>query len=142
MGEACPLHCPKRLRHLGPLVVRVIDDHRHEKRLTLRHVVGAIDRKFPLTPEVTFQALLRSSRNDWNEQSTILDVLSDLAVPGIAASQLALVEPNLDAGGSECVANMPRGLPILRGIAQEYGLRGLSHDCPVNQRGSRQRVWI
>jgi hypothetical protein len=56
-----------------------------------------------------------------------VDVLPDLTVPGITASQLGLVEPYFDAGGSERVANAPRGLRILRGVAQENGFRGLGH---------------
>jgi hypothetical protein len=52
------LHRSKRLRHLGLFIFRGIDDDRHEKGFAVRHVVSAIDRKFPLTPEVTFQACL------------------------------------------------------------------------------------
>src|ERR1700722_753021 len=122
-----PLYRPKRLRHLGLPVGRVIDDNGDEKRLAVCHVVSAINRELPFTPEVTFQALLRSARDDGNEQSTIADVLLDLTVPDITASQLTLVEPDLDAGGSERVTDMPCGFRILRCIAQEHGLRGLGH---------------
>ena len=93
--------------------VTVIDDDRHEEWLAVRHVVSAIDRKLPLAPEVTFQPCLRSARDDRHEQSAIVDVLPNLTVPDITASQLALVEPHLDAGGSERVANVPRGFRIL-----------------------------
>jgi hypothetical protein len=84
--------------------------------------VSAIDRKFPLTPKVTFQACLRGSRDDWNEQGAIVDVLSDLTVPDITAPQLALVEPDLDTGGAERVANVPRGFRVLGCVAEKYGL--------------------
>ena len=121
------MHRAKGLRDLGLLVVRVVDDDRHDERLTVRHVVRAIDRKLPFTPEVALQPRLRRARDDRHEQRAIVDVPPDLPVPGIAAPQLALVEPDLDAGGPERVANVPRGLRILRGVAQEYGLRGLGH---------------
>ena len=42
--------------------------------------------------------------DDRNEQPAVVDLLADLAVPGIAAPQLALVEPDFDTGGAECLA--------------------------------------
>ena len=50
-----------------------------------------------------------------------LDLLADRDVPRIATPQLALVEPDLDAGCPERLADAPRRLRILRGVAQEHG---------------------
>ena len=47
--------------------------------------------------------------------------LANLVVPNIAAPKFALIEPDFDAGGSQCVGDTSRRLGILRGIAQEYG---------------------
>ena len=48
-------------------------------------------------------------------------------IPGIAAPQLALVEPDFDAGGAQRLANPLRRLRILRGVAEEYSARRLRH---------------
>lgn len=45
----------------------------------------------------------------------------------IATSQLALVEPDLDAHRAECLADALGCLRILRGVTKEYGVRRLSH---------------
>jgi hypothetical protein len=60
-------------------------------------------------------------RDDRDEQRTGLDLLADRVVPGVPAPQLALIEPDLDAGGTERFSNTLRRLYILRGVAQEYG---------------------
>jgi len=50
-----------------------------------------------------------------------VDLLANLSIPGIASPQLTLIEPDLNAGCAQCIANPFRRLGILRGIAQEYG---------------------
>jgi hypothetical protein len=50
-----------------------------------------------------------------------VDLLADLKVPGISTSQLATIEPNLDAAGRECIANALGRLGVLRCIARKYG---------------------
>jgi hypothetical protein len=45
--------------------------------------------------------------------ATVLDLPADRLVPGVSAPQLALVEPNLDPGGSQCIANLLSSIRIL-----------------------------
>jgi hypothetical protein len=59
------------------------------------------------------------SGDDGDEERAGLDLLMDRLVPGIPAPKLALVEPDLNARGSQRVANAPSSLGILRGVAQE-----------------------
>jgi len=89
--------------------------------------VGAIDRKLPLAPEVAFNSALRRGRDDRDEQSAVVNLLADLAVPGIPTPQLALIEPNLDAAGPKRFANALRRLGILRRIAQEDSFIRFAH---------------
>ena len=66
-------------------------------------------------------------RDNGHEESTVTDFAPDPLVPDVSTPKLALVEPYLDACGSKRIADPPGGLGILRGIAQEYRMRGLSH---------------
>ena len=50
-----------------------------------------------------------------------------LLIPRIPAPQLALIEKDFNAGRTQCLANPLRSLCILRGVAQEYRVRGFSH---------------
>jgi hypothetical protein len=63
--------------------------------LLLSHVVGSLNGEFPLAP--------------------------NSLIPYIPATQLALIEPDLNAGGPQSFANPVRSCPILRGVTQEYG---------------------
>ena len=54
-------------------------------------------------------------------------LVSDLLIPRIAAAQLALVEPDFDTGGAQGLANLLCRLRVLRGIAEKYRVRLLSH---------------
>src|SRR5579871_3245005 len=75
--------------------------------------IRAIDRELPFEPEVPLGPLMGVFRDDWNKERAALDLLADRLVPGVPAPQLALVEPNLDAGRTQCGANLLRGLRIL-----------------------------
>src|SRR6516162_9980586 len=50
-------------------------------------------------------------------------MLANLAIPDIASPQLTLIEPDLNAGGPQCIANPLSRLGILRGVAQEHRSR-------------------
>src|SRR5450432_3287527 len=82
--------------------------------------MGAIDGEFPLASEVSLEASLRGCRDDGYEDRAVVDLFSDLPVPSIPAAQLALIEPDLNSAGPQRFANLPGGLGILRGIAQEH----------------------
>ena len=101
--------------------------------------MGTIDGEFPLASEVTFRASLCGHRNDGDEQRALVDLLADLPVPSISAAQLLAVEPGLDAGSPQRIADTPSRLHILRGVAQEYGPSRLGHRVvapPVVARGT------
>jgi hypothetical protein len=99
---------------------RIVNDDRNQKRSLFGNVSGAIRRETPLAPEITLVTGLRTSRNDRYEQTAAVDLLANLAIPNIASPQLALIEPDLYAGCTQCIANLLRRFGILRGIAQEH----------------------
>jgi hypothetical protein len=107
------LHLPEPLRHSCIIITRVVDDDRQQESHVGIHEVTAINRQLPLKTEVPFTAIVRSARDDRNEKRAGLDLLADRPVPGVPAPQLALVEPDLDAGGSQCLTNPLGGLRIL-----------------------------
>jgi hypothetical protein len=53
------------------------------------------------------------------------------AVPGIAASKLAAVEPYLDACGAQRIAQVLGGFHVLRRVAQEYCPARIGHGAPI-----------
>jgi hypothetical protein len=76
----------------------------------------AIDREFPLEPEVALGSSLCVRRDQRNKERTISDLFADLRIPDVPAAQLALVEPDLDATLTQPLSNAPRGLGIPRGV--------------------------
>src|SRR5215467_11286832 len=79
-----------------------------------------VDRELPLETEVPLVALLRVRRDDCDEQPTVVDLLPDAMIPGVPASQLALVEPDFDAGRAKSGSDARGRLDVLRGVAQEH----------------------
>ena len=73
----------------------------------------AIDRELPLETEVPLDTIMRRARNDRDEQSAGLDLPADRGVPSVPSPQLALVEPDLDAGRAQTLANPLGSLGIL-----------------------------
>ena len=57
----------------------------------------------------------------------VVDLAPDLLIPQVPAPQFALIEEDLNAGGAKCLANLLCSLRILRGVAQKYRVRWLSH---------------
>ncbi len=121
------MHLPKPLRHPFIIIARVIDDDGQQEGQVRIHEVTAINRQLPFETEVAFTAIMRRVRDDREEQSAGPDLLADRLVPRIPAPQLALVEPDLDAGGSQCLGNPLGRLRILRGVAEKYSARWLRH---------------
>ena len=89
-----------------------VHDRQQEGQVGI-HEVTAINRQLPFQTEVPLTAIVRGVRDDRHEQRAGLDLLTDRLVPGVPAPQLALVEPNLDSGGSQCLANLLGSLCIL-----------------------------
>jgi hypothetical protein len=75
--------------------------------------VGPIDSELPLEAEVAFDAHVGISRDDWDEEPAVVTFFADSPNPGLAAPQLTLVKPDLDAGGAERRANALSRLSIL-----------------------------
>jgi hypothetical protein len=75
--------------------------------------MAAINRELPFEPEVSLGPFMRVSRDDWDEERTGLDLFADGLIPSIPAPQLALVEPNFNAGAAKDLANLLRSLSIL-----------------------------
>jgi hypothetical protein len=89
--------------------------------------VAALVGKVPLQPEIPFGSGFGILRNDGNEQPAFVDLPANLVIPGISASQFALVEPHRDPRGTQYLADALCRRRILGGIAQEYGLDGFGH---------------
>jgi hypothetical protein len=122
------LHSSKVVRDDRLPIASAVDDDRQEEGLLLGHVVGTLNRELPFVPEVALEALLRVPGDDRNEQRAVVDLAADLLVPGVPASQLALIEKDLDAGSLQRLANLLSGLRVLRGVAQKYRMRLLCND--------------
>lgn len=103
----------KRLRHVRARVGCRIQADRHDERPVAGNHVGALIRKIPLKPEIALVPRCRVRGNDGNEERAVVDLAPDLLIPGVSTPQLALVEPNLDAGRTQCLTNLLRGLRIL-----------------------------
>jgi hypothetical protein len=79
--------------------------------------VGTFNRLLPLAPKVPFVSGLRVRGDHCHEQRALPYLLSDLRIPCVAAAQFALVEPNLDAMGSQRLRDALRSRGVLAGVA-------------------------
>jgi hypothetical protein len=118
-----PLHFAELVRNVLFVVTRLIDDDRDKKRLVGRYEVRTIDCQLPLEPEVTFGPLMGMLRDEGKEQRASLNLLADGLVPGVPTPQLGPIEPDLDPGSSERIANTPGSLPISGSVGKEHGPR-------------------
>ena len=87
--------------------------HRHNEYPIASHHVGALIGKVPLKAEIAFMPRGRVGRNDGNEERAAVDLATDLLIPHVPAPQLALIEKDLDAGRTQCLANLLGSLCIL-----------------------------
>jgi hypothetical protein len=58
-------------------------------------------------------------RDKWNEERARLDLLFDRRIPDITATQLALIQPDLNPCGTQDCANPLRCFRVFRGIADK-----------------------
>src|SRR5271165_1207950 len=103
----------------------------------------SVDRELPFEPEVAFDTGARVHGYDRDEQVTGFDLSADFRIPGIAAAQFALVEPDLDGSGAQRCADSLRGLVVLRGVTEKDGARRFSHagtTPAVSWRAGRGRI--
>jgi len=84
------------------------------------HQVGAINGELPFEAKVAFVASLCVFGNYGDEERAGQYLAADRRVPRIAAAQLALVEPYLDTGLAQGVAQLQCSLGVLGRVAQEY----------------------
>ena len=89
--------------------------------------MGAVDGEFPFAAEITLAALLGALGNQRNEQRARLDLRADFGVPGVAAAQLILVKPDLDAERAQGLGDMARGLGVLAGVGKKDRFGGFAH---------------
>src|SRR5215469_11398649 len=106
---------------------RVVDTDRKEKGPASRHEVGALVGEVPFEPEVALSAGLRTPGDDRDEERTRANLAANRLIPGIAAAQFVLVEPDLDATLTQALGNASRRLGILRGVAEKYRARRFRH---------------
>jgi len=79
----------------------------------------SVHREIPFATEVAFAARISIGGDKWHKERAFLELLADRGVPGIAATKLALVEPDFDARFAERSANTASRLCVMRGMADE-----------------------
>jgi hypothetical protein len=84
-----------------------------EKRFLLGHVTDAFDGQPPLATEVPLVPGFGVGGDQRKKQPAVVDLLPDLVIPGLTASQLTLVEPDLHACGAQGLANAVGSLLVL-----------------------------
>ena len=77
----------------------------YNKRQPRRHVVRALHREQPFSPEIALAPRLYVCGHDSDEEGAFADLFPNLGVPVIAASQLLLIKPNLDASPAKRVCD-------------------------------------
>ena len=97
---------------------------------TSRTLASALDDEARFATKIPLQPGLSVRRDDRHEQRSRLDLTANLLIPGISASQLALIKPHLDTRRPQTFADALRRIRILRGVAQEHRLGGITtaHD--------------
>jgi hypothetical protein len=107
--QSSPLDVPEAIGHL--LVVgRLVNYHRQQECTVGRHQVQSVECQLPFETEISLFTIVGGRGDDRDEKCAIPDLAADRAVPEIPSPQLALVEPDLDAGRPQGFAN-PFGRP-------------------------------
>ena len=104
-------------------LARVVDDHRQQKQVIVRHVERALDRQTPFAPKITLVAGLGARRHDGHEEIALAYLFADLLIPRIAPAQLAFVQPDVDPELGERIADRARRLAVFGCVAEEYRCR-------------------
>jgi hypothetical protein len=82
------------------MIARSVNDDGHQEGSFDRHQMRAINCEFPFEPKISLEPRLRMLGNNRNEEGAVANLLPNLAVPDIAAAQLALVEPDFNSGSA------------------------------------------
>ena len=118
-GSVGPLDLAELVRNQDVCVASFVDDDWEQERSFRSHQVRPVDGEFPLESKVPLDASLRVRRNEWHEQGAGTDLPLDRSVPRIAATQFALVQPDLGPSSSQSRADPLRRLRVLRGVADK-----------------------
>jgi hypothetical protein len=113
------LHGAKFRGYSGVGIAGRVDQHRQKERGALGSPGRALCGEFPFEPEITFQPLWRSRRDDRAEQRTRSDRPANLRIPRIAPDERGLIEPDLDARRAQRRAETQGGRRVLRRGAEE-----------------------
>ncbi len=81
--------------------------------------MGSIDGELPLKPEIPLRTGAGVAGYDGDKQRAGLYLLPDGRIPAVTAAQLALVEPYLNAGRTQALADSLSGLGVFGRIAEE-----------------------
>ena len=95
-GKACPLHPVERVGKVGNPFRSDIDAYRDDEGLVTGNHLGALVGDRPLEAEVALRPRRGVGGDDGDEQGAVPYLVADLLVPGVSATQFALVEPHLD----------------------------------------------
>ena len=125
--QARPLNVAKFVRNAGNCVTGIVDHDRQQKRHVVRHVQRPVCRQIPFPPEVAFLSRLRVRGNHRHEKRAFPDLLPDRRIPGIAAAQFVLVEPDLETRRAQGLANASCCFGVLRGLAEKDCFGGGTH---------------
>jgi hypothetical protein len=132
----------KLVRDAGGEVGCAVNHYRQQEQTIVGHQVRAFDREFPFQTEVALATGVGVCRDKGDEQCTIPNLPAKRHIPRIAAAKLALVEPDLDASGTQRIANMLCRFRILGRVAQEYGPGRFRHGTHVAGGRSRELFGI
>jgi hypothetical protein len=123
--DASPLHVAKSFGNGRISLLDPVDGHRHHERGALGSEARALGRQSPFQAEIPFGPSLRVHRDDGNEKRAVAYLLPNGPVPRVPAAQLALIEPDLDTGSAQGLADVLRRRGVLPGTAHEYRARRL-----------------
>jgi len=127
LRQTRPLHREESIGHVGVALRCVVNADGNKECALTPYQVRTLLGEVPFEAEVALRPSLRARRNDRHKERTIVDLPPDLLIPNVPAPQLALIEKDLDSGGSQSLANLLGRLRILGCVAQKYRVRGLSH---------------
>jgi hypothetical protein len=113
---------PERLRNVCCGFGGLIQAHRHDEHAAASHHVRALVSKIPFETEVAFVPRGCIGRNYRDEECAVVNLAANLLIPDVPTPELALVQKDFNARGSQRRADPLRRLGILGGITQKYSV--------------------
>ena len=87
--------------------------------MIVRHIEGSLDGQSPFPAKIAFVPGLGLGRHQRHEIIAVANLLADLLIPCVPATQLAFVMPDFEPIGRERIPDPPCCLSILRRVAQK-----------------------